>query len=135
MEIRNFRLEDYDEVYALWKHAGLKVNALDTKEAILKKLMRDPELFVVVIHDDKIIGAGIGAYDGRRGWIYRLAVAEEYRGNGAGRLIIDTISERLKWRGCRRIGLTVNRHAQAVTFYTRLGFKAQNSFFMSRKIK
>ncbi|MBK5108784.1 MAG: GNAT family N-acetyltransferase [Anaerolineales bacterium] len=45
----------------------------------------DPDLFLVVEHRGKIIGTVMGGYDGRRGFVYQLAVQEDYRRQGIGK--------------------------------------------------
>jgi predicted N-acetyltransferase YhbS len=44
-----------------------------------KSLQRDPDLFLVAEMDGEIIGSVMGEYDGRRGLVYHLAVAHEFR--------------------------------------------------------
>ena len=52
----------------------------DTLDEISKKIIRDPNLFLVAEQKGVIIGAVIGGFDGRRGLVYHLAVAEKHRG-------------------------------------------------------
>ena len=49
ISIRNFTLDDYDAVYALWQNAGdgLGVGRSDTRDEIAKKFQHDPDLFLV----------------------------------------------------------------------------------------
>ena len=49
MQIRHFTMDDYPVVMALWQRAGpgVTVRPSDRPEEIEKKLMRDPDLFLV----------------------------------------------------------------------------------------
>ena len=50
MRIRTFRFsDDYSAVYDLWENAGpgIHVRRSDQPDEILKKLKRDPDLFLV----------------------------------------------------------------------------------------
>ena len=40
LRLRNFQMEDYDEVVALWKRAGLELSQSDDREGIARKLER-----------------------------------------------------------------------------------------------
>jgi ribosomal protein S18 acetylase RimI-like enzyme len=77
MRLREFELErDYPAVIALWQAAGpgIHVSLSDSLAEIAKKLERDPDLFLVAEQDDRIVGAVLGGFDGRRGLVYHLAV-------------------------------------------------------------
>ena len=67
--IREFQMEDYQDVVALWQVCGLQLSKSDSRESIEKILRRDPDLFLVVEDGKSIVGAVMGRYDGRRGWI------------------------------------------------------------------
>jgi ribosomal protein S18 acetylase RimI-like enzyme len=125
ISIREFILDDYDAVYALWQNAGpgVGIGRSDTREEIAKKLQRDPDLFLVVTDADKIIGTVIGGFDGRRGLIYHLAVEQIYRHRGIGKMLMDEIERRLVAQGCLRCYLLVKDDARdVIEFYRRLGW-------------
>ncbi len=98
--IRQFRMEDYDAVAALWESAGIRV---DSREDLAFKLRRDPELFVLAEDQGRIVGVLLGAFDGRLGSINRLAVAEAYRRSGLASRLIEAVEERLIELGARRV--------------------------------
>ena len=66
----------------------------DTLNEIAKKVQRDPDLFLVAEVDNRLIGTVIGGYDGRRGMIYHLAVANEYRQQGIGEVLMEEVERR-----------------------------------------
>jgi ribosomal protein S18 acetylase RimI-like enzyme len=125
ISIREFTLDDYDIILALWQSAGdaLGVGRSDTRDEIAKKLQRDPDLFLVAEdagHPEpcpersrrgsrRIIGTVMGGYDGRRGMIYHLAVDHAYRARGIGKLLMDEVERRLQAKGCRKAYLLVKR--------------------------
>ncbi len=84
-KIREFRYpQDYPPVIELWNTAGpgIHVRRSDQPDEILKKLQRDPDLFLVAESEGEIIGSVLGGFDGRRGMMYHLAVKAEYRRRG-----------------------------------------------------
>ena len=71
VHIRSFDWADHDAVIALWRAAGREIVP---RAELAAKLTRDPELFLVAAADGEVASVVMGAYDGRRGWILRLAV-------------------------------------------------------------
>lgn len=82
--------DDYDAVLALWRASeGVGLTPSDSREAVHAFLLRNPGLSLVARPDRQIVGAVLCGHDGRRGFLYRLAVAREYRKQGLGRAIVD----------------------------------------------
>ena len=125
--IRVFRFPaDYPLVIDLWNQAGpgIHVRRSDTSEEILKKLQRDPDLFLVAEADGKIVGSVIGGFDGRRGLVYHLAVEESYRKHGLGKTLMTELESRLRAKGCLRCYLLVTKdNDTAIRFYESSGWE------------
>ena len=47
----------------------------------------------------------MGGYDGHRGWINYLAVHPDFRENGYGQKIMNSVETKLKEIGCPKINL------------------------------
>jgi ribosomal protein S18 acetylase RimI-like enzyme len=133
--LRQYTTEDCEAVRALWVRAGLELRPSDTKEELEKKLQRDPELFVVAEEDGLIVGAAIGAFDGRRGFVYHLAVDPERQGEGIGRMIMEYIATRLRELGAIRLLLLVDEENEnAQEFYRQIGFQSNRMYVMSKTL-
>jgi ribosomal protein S18 acetylase RimI-like enzyme len=121
VRIRSFKYpEDYPQVYGLWEKAGpgIHVGRSDQSTEIDKKLQRDPDLFLVAEEDGEIIGAVLGGYDGRRGMMYHLAVAQDHRRQGIAEALMNELEHRLREKGCIRYYLLVTMDNQsAIQFY------------------
>ena len=105
VRIRQFDWPDFDAVVALWAVAGNDVIARPELEA---KLARDPELFLVAESGAGAVAAVVlGTYDGRRGWILRLAVDPAHRRQGLGGRLVAELERRLRALGCPRANLMV----------------------------
>jgi ribosomal protein S18 acetylase RimI-like enzyme len=137
VEIRIFRFpEDYDAVCTLWENAGvgIQLRRSDTPEEILKKIQRDPDLFLIAITDDNIVGTVIGGFDGRRGLIYHLAVDSNYRELGIGSLLMNEVEHRLRERGCIKSYLLVTReNDSAMRFYEKRGWQRMDTVLIYGK--
>jgi ribosomal protein S18 acetylase RimI-like enzyme len=128
--------EDYPAVLELWDHAGpgVHVGRSDTLAEIAKKVQRDPDLFLVAEAGDRLIGSVIGGYDGRRGLIYHLAVAVEYRQQGIGAALMDEVERRLKDKGCvKSYLLVVPGNEAAARFYEKRGWQEMDVTIMGKE--
>lgn len=135
MEIREFALSDYEDVIDLWQRAGLSLSRSDSIEGIKRKLERDSELFLVVEEDKQIIGAVMGCFDGRRGWVNHLAIDPDFQGNQIGKNIMDELERRFREVGCEKVNLLISMDNTKVQgFYERLGFTQDPLVFMEKWI-
>ena len=116
---------DYDRTVALWHgiEKGMNVGRSDTPEEIQKKLERDPDLFLVAEINHEIIGTVIGAFDGRRGMIYHLAVHKDFRGQRIGAMLLKEVEQRLQTKGCLKCLMHVlDDNTEAIEFYKNQGW-------------
>lgn len=135
VRVRSFCMEDYDDVVALWEGTGLYLNKSDSREGIERKLERDADAFLVAEDEGAIVGAVMGAYDGRRGWVNHLAVAPAYRGHGLGRQLIEEMELKLKAKGCQKINLLIEpTNASVQEFYQQLGYQRRELIYMQKWI-
>lgn len=107
IEIRPMTIEDYDAVLILWKSiSGFGIRSIDdSREGIKRFIDRNPGLSVVALHKGQIIGSILCGHDGRRGCLYHVCVAREYRMLGVGQDMVERCKENLKKEGINRINL------------------------------
>ena len=124
--IREFRFPvDYQPVCQLWEsiEKGVNVGRSDALHEIEKKVDRDPDLFLVAEKDQNIVGSVIGGFDGRRGLLYHLAVADSFRGQGIGSRLLDEVESRLRAKGCLKSYLMITLdNDEAAQYYERRGW-------------
>jgi len=127
IQLREFSFEkDYPRVLNLWGsiETGLTVGRSDTPEEIRKKIQRDPDLFLVADQGGRILGTVIGAFDGRRGMVYHLAVDKAFRRQGVGRMLLEEVERRLQAKGCLKCYLlVVADNLTAAQFYEENGWR------------
>lgn len=136
MEIQPFEISDYDEVFALWQASeGIGLGASDTREAIGAFLKRNPGLCFVVRAAGTVIGTVLCGHDGRRAYIYHLAVAGSHRRRGIGHLLVSRCLEVLRERGIERCHLFVFRsNGSARAFWEREGWVDRDDLWMMSRI-
>ncbi len=134
MQIREFRLSDYDEIVKVWKESGLILRPGDDFDGITLKLQRDPDLFLVAEVSDKIVGVVMGAWDGRRGWINHLAVKPDHRKAGIGRAPVNELERRLVGKGARKINAQVYKsNTASFDFFRSVGYEVHSDLVMIGK--
>lgn len=105
--IRLFTINDYDEVYQLWKKTpGVGLRTLDdSREGIEQFLKRNPNTNFVAEEDSHIIGVVLGGHDGRRGYIYHTCVDEAYRRRCVGKELMEQITKAMREERITKLGL------------------------------
>jgi GNAT superfamily N-acetyltransferase len=81
-------------------------------------------LFLVAWQNDQIIGTGaLVPSTGETAEIVRMSVAADWRGQGIGRQILQTLCEQAKQKGYKRLVLeTTAIWSEVIEFYQRFGF-------------
>jgi ribosomal protein S18 acetylase RimI-like enzyme len=133
-QLRPFCMDDYEQVIDLWLRAGIKVGPSDSREGISQRLQRDADLFLVAVDgQDSVIGAVLGGFDGRRGWVNHLAVEPARQRYGIGKALVTLVEERLRSRGCLKVNLLVaGDNTGVLGFYDKLGFQSGDVVFMEK---
>ena len=125
IQTREFVIDDYDAAIELWqKVEGLDVAEGDDRETIQRFLERNCGLRRIATAESKIIGAVLCGHDGRRGYIYHLAVAPEFHGRGIGRTLIDECRAGLRRAGLERVNILVAKdNPRGLEFWRRTGWE------------
>ena len=136
MEIRTMTINDYEAVYALWMSCtGMGLNNLDdSEEGIGRFLQRNPDTCFVAADADRIVGVIIAGNDGRRGYIYHTAVNPEYRKQGIGAALVESVMDALKDCGINKVALVVfDRNESGNVFWEKQGFFAREDLVYRNK--
>jgi ribosomal protein S18 acetylase RimI-like enzyme len=125
IQTREFCIDDYDAAVELWKRVeGLDVAEGDDRETIRRFLNQNAGLSRVAIDGSTIVGAVLCGHDGRRGYIYHLAVDPAYQGRGLGRCLIDECLAGLKRFGLERANILVAKdNPRGRDFWRRCGWE------------
>jgi ribosomal protein S18 acetylase RimI-like enzyme len=136
MNIREFEAGDQTAVVSLWEDCGLVAPQNDPVKDIQRKLLVNPELFLVGVFEGKIVATVMGGYEGHRGWINYLAVSPNHQHAGYGRAIMAAVEERIRAVGCPKINLQVRSSNEAVIqFYESLGYGQDRVVGMGKRLE
>ncbi|MDR0598258.1 MAG: GNAT family N-acetyltransferase [Treponema sp.] len=107
MQIRFLTIEDYDDAYSLWKTSpGIGLKTLDDSETGIRKyLERNPLTCFAAEENGELVGVILGGHDGRRGYIYHIAVKPDYRNWGIGRALLEAVEKALILEGINKVAL------------------------------
>ncbi len=106
--IDRFTMDDFPVVNVLWQRSGLCMRPSDGPEETLLKLARDPELFLVARDaGGAVVGTVMGGWDGRRAYVYHLAVLPERQRQGIAGRLMDDLEERFRALGALKAKLQI----------------------------
>jgi ribosomal protein S18 acetylase RimI-like enzyme len=136
-EIVTYREMHLEGVRAIWRESfpdDAPRNWADV--AIPEKLLVQPELLIVAMEDDLVIGSVMAGYDGHRGWLNSVAVKKSHRWRGVGKALVIEAENRLQVLGCAKINLQIRMsNASVAEFYRRLGYGVEQRMSMGKEIE
>lgn len=125
MLLRKMTLDDYPEVLRLWMNTpgmGMR-DRDDSREGIGKYLKRNPETNFVALDRGHIVGVILSGHDGRRGYIYHMAVTSLARRQGLGTALLDSAVQALKKEGIEKVALVAFKtNGTGNSFWEHAGF-------------
>lgn len=135
LALRSFHPDDESAVIALWHECGLVRPWNDPRRDIARKLTQQPELFLVGTIDGQVVATAMIGYDGHRGWVYYLAVAQAHRKLAIGRVLMTEAEQRLIELGCPKINLLVrSSNTEVLAFYDRLGYTRDDAVSLGTRL-
>jgi ribosomal protein S18 acetylase RimI-like enzyme len=136
LEIRPYRNDDEQAVIDLWFACRLVVPANNPRRDIERKLLVNPELFLVGSLHKQIIATCMAGYEGHRGWINYLAVSPDHRRQGFATMMMKEAANRLKSVGCPKINIQIRATNKTVfAFYESLGFRNDDVLSMAKRLE
>jgi N-acetylglutamate synthase len=124
-EIRPLERADIPAVRALWASCeALGDGPGDSEEGLTRLLARNPGLSQIALADGATVGAALCGHDGRRGFLYRVAVAPAQRRRGVAEGLVRSCLDGLKAEGIERsLMFVLARNQGAREFWKAMGGK------------
>lgn len=113
------------EAHALWAVSDdVELAEGDSLEELRRYLHRNTDTSQVAVREGALVGALLAGHDGRRAFIYHLAIKQVHRGRGLGRAMVQRALELLQQQGIRRTLILVSRdNANGRAFWQRIGWE------------
>ena len=134
VKVRVMTVNDWDGVNECWKeHEG--TNPVDdSPEGFARYLGRNPATSFVAEENGRIIGTILAGHDGRRGIFHHVVVAPDHRGQGIGRMLVESAMEALKKEGITKVLLVVFEHNEnGNAFWEHMGFTERTDLVYRNK--
>lgn len=107
-EITAFTPDVYDDALALWKRCeGIGLSDADERAPLTAFLLKNPGLNFIAREDGKMIGTCLCGSDGRRGYLYHLAVDPSMRRRGIGKRLVEHTLKALAEQGIQKCHIMV----------------------------
>lgn len=125
IKTREFSISDYGSALELWERVeGLEIAEGDDRESVACFLARNPGLSRVAVDGAAIVGIALCGHDGRRGYIYHLAVDPVYQARGLGKRLMDECLDGLRKAGLKRaLILVADDNSVGRKFWCRHGWE------------
>ena len=95
-----------------------------------------PDLFLVAIVENEVVGTAMAGYEGHRGWINYLAVHPAHPRRGIGRAIMREAERLLHDVGCPKINVQVRTpNAAAIDFYRGIGYAVDGVISLGKRLE
>ncbi len=136
ISIRPFREEDQDNVIQLWNKVFPDAPPHNNPARDIRtKREVQPELFLVAVVEELIVGTAMAGFDGHRGWVYYLGVDPDFQRRGIGTVLMKRVESRLIGLGCPKLNLQIqSNNADVQAFYESLGYFSEDRLSMGKKI-
>jgi len=120
--VREYRSRDGDGLRELWAEAGFR--SIGDDDASLRRFAaRNPGLLLVATQGPKVVASALGAWDGRRGWIYHVATAASHRRTGLATRLVGQVEAQLRELGARRVNILVHEdNPDGARFWKSVGY-------------
>ncbi len=136
IDIRSYHPDDEPSVIQLWKTVFPDAPPRnDPRKDINTKSKLQPDLFLVALTGNLLVGTAMAGFDGHRGWIYYLAVAPDYQRQGIGTAIMQKVEESLTQLGCPKLNLQIRAdNVEVHAFYERQGYETEQRISMGKEL-
>jgi len=132
--VREYHAGDGDALRSLWGAVGFR-SLGDDDESLRVFAQRNPGTLLVATQDSSVVGSAMGAWDGRRGWIYHVATSPEQRRTGLATRLVRQVEERLSSLGCHKVNVIVrDDNEEGAAFWEELGYTAGPARQLGREL-
>ncbi len=134
--IKKLSIDDYEEIVNLWADAGLpfKPQGRDSRAMMSKEMQQEGVAYFGLYENSQLLAVGIANYDGRRGWINRVAVDPDRRGESLAGMIIEECEKFMRTKGAVVLtALIEDINEPSISCFKKAGFICDKSWLYFSK--
>jgi len=134
--LKKLSIDDYEQIVKLWADAGLpfKPRGRDSKAMMSKEMQQEGVAYFGLYENSRLLAVGIANYDGRRGWINRVAVDPDRRGDGLAGMIIEECEKFMRTKGAVVLtALIEDINEPSISCFQKAGFICDRSWLYFSK--
>jgi ribosomal protein S18 acetylase RimI-like enzyme len=135
VQIRKMTIKDYAAAYALWQNLpGIGLSSADKEDALCAFLAKNPGTCLIAEDAGRLVGTVLGGSDGRRGYLYHLAVHRDYQKRGLGRALTAVCLNALRAQGIEKCHIFVLADNQeGLKFWQNTGWELREDILILSK--
>ncbi len=108
IQIIEMSVEHINAALDLWRHIeGMGLSSADEPEALTRFLQQNRGLSFIAADNGRLVGTCLCGSDGRRGYLYHLAVDPDYRRQGIGSDLVEAVFTALRQRDIHKCHIMV----------------------------
>ena len=135
MNIKPYHPDNQQAVINIWQACNLVVAWNDPVKDIQRKMLVDPDLFLIGELSEDIVATVMGGYEGHRGWINSLAVSPEHQRKGYARAMMQQVEVLILQKGSPKINLQVrSNNIDVIHFYQAIGYDIENAVGLGKRL-
>jgi N-acetylglutamate synthase len=128
MQIRAMTADDISRALDLWRSSeGLGLSDSDTPAELAAFLTRNAGLSWIAVTGSELAGTVLVGHDGRRGFLYHLAIRKSARHQGIARQLVQQALAGLEGAGIRKCHVMVYQtNEEGRRFWSHLGWSLRD---------
>ena len=108
IQISEMSVNHIQAALEMWAHIeGMGLSSADEPVALKRFLLQNPGLSFVAEKEGRLLGTCLCGSDGRRGYLYHLAVIPQYRRQGLGSTLVQKVFKALYERDIHKCHIMV----------------------------
>lgn len=129
MEYREMLEKDIPAALELWEGCrGICLRDVDSHSNLVTFLQRNPTCSQVALENGILVGVAMAGHDGRRGFLYHVAVKTDRRRKGVGTQLVERCLQALATQGILKCNILIEADNQSgEEFWRAIGWQTQPS--------
>lgn len=124
IKIRPLTINDYPRIRKIWREV-FELHPTDSLANTRMFLQKNPNLSLVAKINKEIVGVVLISYNGRIGYMCRLAVKKKFQRRGMAKELIKNAEKKLQQIGAKQIFLYCQK--DLIPFYQKAGYRKEKN--------